>query len=304
MNALLTYLYAYMFYKTQFFKNVSYQYQMWVFLLNTLFVSCCVTSLNIFMEQYIFHREGYGHTSWAALVMDFLVLGFNTGRFTLICLLGHHTFFLGRQVLEDKEEENNLKIKKLSLQQEALKLKIEPEFLKNTFDVLENIATKDKIEARKLVSLFSDVLRNALSYDKTALMPLSNELKAMQQYIDLTSYTWAKPLQLAYATELVQKGQTLFLPAGTLLTLANFLLYKTHQQWHIDLQTTNEDKIILSLYFQPLYSHIAEDFASEASIENLQQRLQNYSGKDATLQHVQTSENSCLRITLKGSSTP
>ena len=78
-----------------------------------------------------------------------------------------------------------LKIKNLEAEQQALVRQMQPHFLFNALSTLSSIISTDSDLAKRYVIRLSDFLRYTISAHEHVLIPLSEELKFTQDYIEL-----------------------------------------------------------------------------------------------------------------------
>ena len=83
------------------------------------------------------------------------------------------------------KELSELKIKNLEAEQQALVGQMQPHFLFNALSTLSSIISTDSDLAKKYVIRLSDFLRYTISAHEHVLIPLSEELKFTQDYIEL-----------------------------------------------------------------------------------------------------------------------
>ncbi len=113
-------------------------------------------------------------------------IGVGSALFALFIL-----FFVWRiKVIKrkSKEKTNRLKLQNqvLELEQQALRLQMNPHFIFNTLNSIQGlISLKDTKEARRQLSDFSQLMRSTLENSREEAIPLSEELEACKRYANL-----------------------------------------------------------------------------------------------------------------------
>ena len=105
---------------------------------------------------------------------------------------------------KSRERTNRLKLqnKVLELEQQALRLQMNPHFIFNTLNSIQGlIALKDSKEARRQLSDFSKLMRSTLENSREELIPLSEELEATKTYAELERTARSLPLKLEIIDE-------------------------------------------------------------------------------------------------------
>ena len=103
---------------------------------------------------------------------------------TIILIISNATIVRSKKEQVDKELAE-LKIKNLEAEQQALLGQMQPHFLFNALSTLSSIISTDSDLAKRYVIRLSDFLRYTISAHEHVLIPLSEELKFTQDYIEL-----------------------------------------------------------------------------------------------------------------------
>lgn len=90
-----------------------------------------------------------------------------------------------RNAIQDAREKEQIKKELVAAQYEGLKNQINPHFLFNSFSVLTSLVEKDSESAVKFISKLSDMYRYILENDEKSLVPLSEELSFLDDYLFL-----------------------------------------------------------------------------------------------------------------------
>ncbi len=114
----------------------------------------------------------------------------------LIILIAHiyHLIFSRQQLL--LANESLLKMNSES-RYEALKNKINPHFLFNSFNVLSSLIQSDKEAAAKFLDNLSELFRQVLSGSKTELVQLRDEMHLASTYIEILKVRFGNKIRIA-----------------------------------------------------------------------------------------------------------
>lgn len=102
-------------------------------------------------------------------------------------------YMLVRFYLQKIRQEATIQQRILDLKQTALNAQINPHFIFNALNSVQNfIAKNDKKEANLYLSKFGKLIRQILENSRRSLVPLKNELEALQLYLELESARFQK----------------------------------------------------------------------------------------------------------------
>lgn len=111
-------------------------------------------------------------------------------------------FFLGFKVYEEwifqKQSAERAQMLAQSAQLEALRYQLNPHFLFNTLSSLRGLIAKDQELAKDVVLKISEFLRYTLSPAKNNEVPLSQELQALWQYLDIEKIRYGDNLVVRF----------------------------------------------------------------------------------------------------------
>lgn len=88
---------------------------------------------------------------------------------------------LRKQEMENVEFQRALAASEL----QALKMQLHPHFLFNTLHGISTLIDTDQVSAKKMVVKLSSLLRGTLEHSSSDLIPLSEELKFVREYLEL-----------------------------------------------------------------------------------------------------------------------
>lgn len=88
-----------------------------------------------------------------------------------------------------KEQQLSMEKKMLELEQKALQLQMNPHFIFNTLNSIQAlIGQKDPKQARYYLSKFSRLMRKVLENSRSELIPLSDEMDSLDDYLSLEQF--------------------------------------------------------------------------------------------------------------------
>jgi two-component system LytT family sensor kinase len=103
----------------------------------------------------------------------------------LICLAGFGIFLYVRWREKSIKEKQRFESDRIRFQLDALRNQIQPHFLFNSFNTLAGIIETNPEKAVLFVEKLSDFYRDLLNYREKNLIPISEELKLLENYIFL-----------------------------------------------------------------------------------------------------------------------
>lgn len=103
-----------------------------------------------------------------------------------------------RDKLEATEREKNLVKQKLETELKFLKSQINPHFLLNTLNNIYALARKKSDDTAEVVMRLSEMLRFMLYESNERLIKLSDEIKVLEDYLDLETLRYDKRLSISF----------------------------------------------------------------------------------------------------------
>jgi two-component system, LytTR family, sensor kinase len=128
--------------------------------------------------------QRFGHRSLQGLIHSTYIFGDLTRDYILIVVAAHAYWYFTRardQELEHAELQQALAASEL----QALKSQLHPHFLFNTLHGISALIDTDGARAKAMVLKISRLLRTALQYGSADLVCLDDELKFVEDYLDL-----------------------------------------------------------------------------------------------------------------------
>jgi LytS/YehU family sensor histidine kinase len=119
---------------------------------------------------------------WFAVMFHYLLMAFETSRQT-------ETRGLGLEILAREAE---LK---------ALRAQIDPHFLFNSLNSISALTTADPSGARRMCLLLADFFRSSVRLASRDMVPLSDEIAMVRQYLEIEKVRFGSRLETAIAME-------------------------------------------------------------------------------------------------------
>ena len=130
------------------------------------------------------------------LVLVYLIVGF----VSFVKLLRHNFETVAKnKQLENENLENSLKIKEQELQ--YLKKQIHPHFLFNTLNTIYSFALRKSERTPEIILKLSNLLDYILYQVQKPLVPLSEEVAHLQEYVSLEKIRFQDTLDVSITTE-------------------------------------------------------------------------------------------------------
>jgi sensor histidine kinase YesM len=82
-----------------------------------------------------------------------------------------------------------------------LRYQINPHFLFNSLNAIQSMIEKDKVRAKEMIADLSDFFRYTLSKNNQTLVPLKEEIDAVQKYLAIQKERFAGRIEIDYETE-------------------------------------------------------------------------------------------------------
>lgn len=164
----------------------------------TLVISVCLVLYRVLFYYYMF-PEIYHVKMESPLfnlrstLISFLELGFVAG--VAIALKSVRTQLAG------KEREKNLVKEKLETELKFLRNQMNPHFLMNTLNNIYALARKKSDETEEVVMKFSELLRFILYESAGQYILLTDEIKVIEDYIDLETIRYNNRLSITFTKE-------------------------------------------------------------------------------------------------------
>jgi len=309
-----------------FLQVYGYPLSFWSALTTFTILSMAMWGVNIYVINILVKSGRKNNTEWYALSYIFALLLFasfwvvlhlfpemddNRNRpsiiFPIINIFALNTIILimsnaiiARTKKEQVDKElAELKIKNLEAEQQALVRQMQPHFLFNALSTLNSIISTDSDLAKKYVIRLSDFLRYTISAHEHVLIPLSDELKFTQDYIELQKLRFEDSFycSLIIPDEHINQYQ---IPVYALQSLVenafkhNFFSEEKPLKVRIELK---DDMLIVSNNKMPK-PMVLDGERKGVGLKNLNKRYQLIVGKDIDIKDTQTEFTVTLKLIL------
>lgn len=307
-----------------FLQSQEYPLNFWFSFTTLTILTIVIWGLNIYVESIWVSSSRKNNIEWYSLSYIFILLFFalswlvlhlftelDNSRnrpsilFPIINILTLNTIILiisNAIIVRSKREQadkelTELKIKNLEAEQQALVSQLQPHFLFNTLSTLSSIISTDSDLAKKYVIRLSDFLRYTISANEHVLIPLSEELKFTQDYIELQKLRFEDSFycSITVAQEKINQYQ---IPVYALQSLVenafkhNSFSYEKPLKVNIELK---DDLLIVSNNKMPKPMFLDEE-RNGVGLKNLNRRYQLIVGKDIDIKDTQTEYTVILKL--------
>ena len=175
-----------------------------------------LASISYFLEYYLDDFTSY--EEWQEYLLE--QLGVASMQYNLEYVTAITVYYIIRYIETIREKENEktkLAIANNQMQMALLKSQINPHFLFNTLNSISTLMGTDKIKARKMMSMLSDVIRYALDSNDLPAISLSEELEFIRNYISIQQVRFGE--RLAFREDIDKECLSLKLPPMVLQPL-------------------------------------------------------------------------------------
>ncbi|WP_165372237.1 sensor histidine kinase [Emticicia agri] len=183
------------FYITAQFLSKKWNVLKTIFILFLAFFLAIIAFLYIsgLLQQYVLKRsmENENYFSFASFLYAFFLLSFTSG----IAL----TLKLIRQHIRTREAEQEMSKKRLEAELRFLKAQTNPHFLFNTLNNIYGLARKKSDDTAEVVMKLSKLLRFMLYETNKPSISIEDELKVMEDYIELEKIRYNQRLKIDFS---------------------------------------------------------------------------------------------------------
>ncbi len=123
-----------------------------------------------------------------------------------------------RQLREKERREADLRLHTNKMELAVLKAQLKPHFLFNTLNSINAMVGSNPEGARQVLARLAEVLRYSLESDRRALVPLAEELRFVETYLEIEKARFGKRLQAQL--EIADEARSLLVPPMILQPLA------------------------------------------------------------------------------------
>lgn len=157
--------------------------------------------------------------NWADITPNYFFMSvLNWSRYVFVWVLIYHLYGLMERInrtrLDQLSFENQLK----NVELQNLKAQLNPHFLFNALNSVKALTHSDPRRAGDAVTLLSDLLRYSLNYEKQTVVPLSDEIEVVRDYLALEKIRFNQ--RLDYTLNIDPAAEQWPIPPVLLVTLA------------------------------------------------------------------------------------
>ena len=167
-------------------------------------------------------------------------------------------------------------------------MQLQPHFLFNTHhNIIGLMQAGDTQRATQMLTKLSDLLRLSLKENVGDLVPIQNELRLLQLYLDILKIRFGERLQ--YDIHLAQEAQQAMVPPLMLQPIVeNAIKYGVEPfaktgTVRISIRPTEPSRLLLEVSDNGIESQAIESFSFGVGLSNTQERLSNLFGESAEL---------------------
>jgi sensor histidine kinase YesM len=156
--------------------------------------------------------------------------------------------YLARVGIRRRQEDALLKQEKTDLEMQALKSRLNPHFLFNTLNNIYYLSRQKRDEAPEAVLLLAETMRYMLDASAKETVPLTEEVKAADQILELIKYRVAPSFSVHLTSNIVVNHP--IMPTIILTLVENAMKHGDLSDdgfIHIKVQTTDEYILIKSI---------------------------------------------------------
>lgn len=205
-----------------------------------------------------------------------------------VILLAYRAYQVSVGYQQAKVERERLQKQLADSKLQALKMQLQPHFLFNTHhNIIGLMQAGDTQRATQMLTKLSDLLRLSLKENVGDLVPIQNELRLLQLYLDILKIRFGERLQ--YDIHLAQEAQQAMVPPLMLQPIVeNAIKYGVEPfaktgTVRISIRPTEPSRLLLEVSDNGIESQAIESFSFGVGLSNTQERLSNLFGESAEL---------------------
>lgn len=182
-------------------------------------------------------------------------------------------------------EREELKRAHLAIQYQTLKEQVRPHFLFNSLSSLVTLINTDPEKATQFVHKLSDVYRYVLEQRDSELVPLTEEVKFLEDYIYLQRIRYGENLQVRIRLEPDQHRK--MVPLSLQMLVENAIKHNEVSNEHplvIDIFSSGEEQVVIK---NNLKKKEVTEISPGLGLENLQKRIAFFTDEPLLIQEEQ-----------------
>lgn len=151
-----------------------------------------VVALNPVIGWYQ-QSPGFVDVLWSSLGNNFLLSWLMVGA--------AHAWLYARRARQREREAEHLHSRLAEARLEALRAQLNPHFMFNTLNSIAEMVHRDADAADRMLVALGELLRSSLDHQRTQLVPLHEELRLLQHYLDIEKVRLGERLQVQWQVE-------------------------------------------------------------------------------------------------------
>ncbi len=225
-----------------------------------LFQAIVFSAICVFAQQYVLQQVIIAQPGYDLFLTNTLI---TRGAFALLMLLLVAVLTWFWVYASERSESEQRKEDAMKLAREAelsqLRQQLQPHFLFNSLNSISALVGSRPEEARSMIQKLSDFLRGTVKKEDGKLVPLSDELKHLQLYLDIEKVRFGHRLSV----EITQNDETLVHPLPSLLlqpiveNAIKFGLYDTVGEITVSVNSEMQGKMLHITIKNPFDSETA-----------------------------------------------
>lgn len=144
------------------------------------------------------YRVSYGGSPLAPSFGDFLPVALVSGTLPILATAALvNAFEARRRAVRGALDTQRLRAELAESRLAAVTTQLQPHFLFNTLQSISTLIHKDPVAAEAMLAKLSDLLRDVLRRSRNVLVPLGDELRMTETYLELAQLRYGERLQVS-----------------------------------------------------------------------------------------------------------
>jgi two-component system LytT family sensor kinase len=236
-----------------------------IFIYLTANLLCSLVVISAGVEAYFIFIVGYSNFQVEFITLNAIFLA-STVLYTLVYF---GLFYLNHYNQRRLEQETTLR-EKMEYQLSVLKSEVNPQLLYTSLETLINLVHQNPDEADNFINCLSRIYRYSLEYRRQELAPLTQEIQAAENVVELYNYTHQQNICLHLLPEDDVVGKQLI--PGTLQKLAEHAITRSliteHRPLHLHIRININGQL---LFRYELHERLVKSTLKTNIIAELQQ---------------------------------
>ena len=188
-----------------------------LFILSNILINLITLVLSLYIAQWIVWSLGFveelfflgGNLFWLILILSSYVTIF----VIVYTNLRQYAESLAQKLSEEKNQSLSLEVLRKESQLELLQSKVNPHFLFNALNSIISIVKKKPELAEEMLIKLSGLLRKALNFKTNSMIALSDELKFLEDYLELEKLRFANKMTYKIENNLSIETKNIVIPS-------------------------------------------------------------------------------------------